>query len=142
MLALIATFAVGQTAVTEVATDGYISKASYIYVFGTTADTMTNATADTAILRVKGSNVYDFNIKLYTDHVSGTAGGTLILANSMDGVNYANVDTITSSSVTGDLMDTEVINLDNYLYPYARLIYTQTGTAVTVPKAYIYAKEN
>lgn len=142
MLSVVSLFATAQTRVTEVTPDGYISKPAYVYVFGSTVDTLTNADTLTTVLRVKGNNMYDFNIKLYLDHVSGTAGGTLILSNSIDGVNYADVDTITASSVTADIMDTEVINLDNYLYPYAKLIYKQTGTAVTVPKVYIYAKEN
>lgn len=131
-----------QTKPTEVSPDVYLSDASYVYVFGTTSDTLTNATADTVVIRIKGNYLQDFNIKAYVDHVSGTAGGTLILNHSMDGVNYAASvgDTITLSGVTADVMDTEVINKVKYLYPYMRLIWTQTGTAVTVPRVYIYTK--
>lgn len=131
-----------QNTPTEVAPDGSLSNASYAYVFGTTADTLTNATADTVVLRIKGNYAQDFNIKAYSDHVSGTAGGTLILNHSMDGVNYevSVGDTITLTGITADAMDSEVINKVKFLYPYMRLIWTQTGTAVTVPRAYIYTK--
>lgn len=132
-----------QTKPTEVTPDAYITKPVYLYMFGTTSDTITNAAADSVHLRIKGNRTYDLTIKLYSDHVSGTAGGTLIGYNSIDGVNYqANGDTITISGVAADAMDAEVISLDNYNYPYYKLIYTQTGTAVTVPRVYVYAKEN
>lgn len=133
-----------QTKVTEVTPDGYITGPAYVYVFGSTSDTLTNATADTVVLRVKGNYSQDFNIKAYVDHVSGTAGGTLILNHSIDGSNWevSVGDTITLTGVTGDLLDSEVINKQKYLYPYMRFIWTQSGTAVTVPKAYIYTKLN
>jgi hypothetical protein len=131
-----------QTTPTEVTPNGYLSNASYVYFFGTTSDTLTNADTLTSVVRVKGNYAQDFNIKAYVDHVSGTAGGTLIVSHSMDGVTYNSVagDTITLSSVTGDLMDTEVINKVKFLYPYMKLYWLQTGTAVTVPRVWIYTK--
>ncbi len=136
-----------QTTPTEVTPDATISSQSYKYIWGTTLDTLTNADTLNFVYRVKSSSRYgqtqDFTIKLYSDFVSGTAGGTIIGYNSIDGVNYqANGDTITVTSLTADAMDTEVISLDNYLYPYYKLIYLQTGTAVTIPKVYIYTKRN
>ena len=138
----IAFSAQAQTKVTEVAPDGYISNEAYVYVFGSGVDTLTNADTFTHVIRARGTTIQDYTIKLYMDHVSGTAGGTLIVSSSIDGVNYADVDTITSASVTGDIMDTEVITLNDYLYPYVKFIYKQTGTAVTIPKVYIYTKLN
>lgn len=137
---LFAFAAIAQTAPTEVAPDAYLYDASYTYVFGTTADTITDADNTSFVFRVKGTNQLDFNIKLYSDWVSGTAGGTLIAHSSPDGVNYAPIDTITITGVTADAMDTEVITIRDYLYPYIKLVYTQTGTAVTVPRAYVYTK--
>jgi hypothetical protein len=60
----------------------------------------------------------------------------------MDGVTYVPEagDTITASSVTSDVMDTQTINKVDFLYPYLKFYYIQTGTAVTVPKVYIYTK--
>ena len=131
-----------QTVPTEVTPDGYISNASYVNVFGRTVDTLTNADTLSFVLRVKGNYLQDYNIKASVDHVSGTAGGALIVYHSMDGVNYANGvgDTITISGVTSDVMDTEVINKVKFLYPYMKLYWLQTGTAVTVPKVWIYTK--
>lgn len=131
-----------QTRPTEVTPDGYLSDASYVYVFGTTSDTLTNADTLSYVLRIKGNYAQDFNIKAYTDYVSGSAGGSLIIYHSIDGVNYENVtgDTISLGTITSDSLDTEVINKVKYLYPYMKLYWLQSGTAVTVPKAYIYTK--
>lgn len=128
----------------EVSTDGAINGASYVYLFGTDEDTLTNADTLIWVVRVKGNYAQDFNIKLYTDWVSGTAGGGLQVSHSIDGITYTSDvgDTITSSSVTGDIMDTETINKSAFLYPYLKFTFLQTGTAVTVPKVYIYTKPN
>lgn len=105
-------------------------------------DTLTDADNDNFVFRLKTSKVMDINIKLYTDFVSGSSSGTLIAAGSIDGVTYANIDTITIASVTADAMDTEVITLNDYNYPYLRVTMAQTGTAVTLPKVWIYGKFN
>jgi hypothetical protein len=131
-----------QTSVTSVSTDGSIVGPDYVYIWGSTADTLTNADTLNYVLRIKGNDVQDFNIKLYSDFVSGTAGGTLTSYSSIDGVNYVPVDTITVTSLTADAMDAETMNLDNYLYPYVKFIYLQSGTAVTIPKVYVYTKRN
>jgi len=131
-----------QTKPTEVSPDARISQEYYRYIWGTTADTLTNADTLNFVFRVKGTQTQDFNVKLYSDWVSGTAGGTLVAYSSPDGANYAPIDTITVSSLTADAMDAEVINLDDYLYPYLKFIYLQTGTAVTVPRVYVYSKKN
>jgi len=127
-----------QTAPTEVTPDAYLYDASYVYIFET--DTITDADNVSFVFRVKGTKQLDFNIKLYSDWISGTAGGTLIAHSSPDGVNYAPIDTITITGVTADAMDAEVITIRDYLYPYIKLVYTQTGTAVTVPRPYVYTK--
>jgi hypothetical protein len=139
---LVSSVLFAQTRPTEVTPDSRITKPVYEYIWGTTADTLTNADTLTHVIRVKGDWVQDFNIRLYSDFVSGTAGGTLKAYQSPDGVNYEVFDTITVSSLTADALDVEVINMDNYLYPYLKLIYLQTGTAVTIPRAYIYSKKN
>jgi len=143
VFAMVAIAANAQTKPTEVAPDGYITKADYEYVWGTTADTLTNADTLTFVYRVKGLKVQDFKIWLYSDWVSGTAGGTLIPYISPDGVNYQALgDTITVSSLTADALDSEYITFDNFMNPYLKLIMIQTGTAVTVPKAIVYTKQN
>ena len=95
------------------------------------------------VYRVKCDEVTDINCKFVGDHVSGTAGGTIISYYSPDGVNYQTTgDTITIASFTADYMDTETLDLNDFNYPYLKFIYLQTGTAVTVPKLYIYIKKN
>ena len=138
----IAISAQGQTKATEVTPNGYISNEAYVYLFGTSSDTLTNADTLTWVVRCKGGHTQDFNIKLYLDHISGTAGGNLWVTQSMDGITYVAVagDTITASSVTGDIMDTQTISKTDFLYPYLKFYYIQTGTAVTIPKVYIYTK--
>lgn len=140
-------FVNAQTTPTAVTPDATINGAYYKYIWGTTSDTLTNADTLTFVYRVKATTrsgqTQDFTLKLYSDFVSGTAGGTLVAYSSPDGVNYASTtDTITVTSLTGDAMDAEVITLDNYMYPYLKFIYLQTGTAVTIPRAYVYSKRN
>ena len=140
---IIAVFAVNaQTHVTTVSPDGFITQPDYVYIWGSTSDTLTNADTLSYTFRVQGEQLQDFNIKLYSDWVSDTAGGTLKAYSSIDGVNYAVFDTITVTSLTADAMDSEVISIDNYLYPYLKLIYIQSGTAVTIPKVFVYTKKN
>lgn len=132
----------GQRKPAEVAPNGYITMPDYQYVWGTAADTQTNADTLDFVWRVKGKNVFDMTIKLYNDHVSGTAGGKLKTYYSIDGVNYTLKDSIVVSSLTADALDSEVITIDNFLYPYLKVNYIQSGTAVTIPKVYFYVKEN
>jgi len=137
------TVLIAQTTPSEVTTDAKITKEYYKYIWGTTSDTLTNADTLSYVFRVRGSQTQDININLYSDYVSGTAGGTLVAYRSPDGVNYATTgDTITVASLTADALDGEQIALSDYNNPYLKLIYLQTGTAVTIPKVYIYSKKN
>lgn len=137
----VASFA--QTKPTEVTPDDYMSKQTYEYIWGTTSDTLTNADTLNFVYRVKGTQTMDINVGLYSDHVSGTAGGTLIGYYSYDGVNYFSLgDTITVTSLTSDAFDSEQLDYADYNYPYLKFLFLQTGTAVTIPKAYVYAKYN
>lgn len=132
-----------QTNPTSVSVDATISNAYYKYVWGTTSDTLTNADTLNFVFRIKGDEVMNMNMKLYSDFVSGSAGGTLKAYSSIDGVNYALLDTsITVTALEADAMDAETITISNYNYPYLKLIYLQSGTAVTIPKVYVYAKYN
>lgn len=134
-----------QTKPTEVTPDGYIKKPTYAYWLGTTSDTLTNAVSDSVIIRVKGSKTYDFSIQLYSDFVSGTAANLVKTYRSIDGATYtvtAAGDSIYQTSITADVLSTAVVTLDNFNYPYLKIKVTQTGTAVTVPKIYVYNKEN
>lgn len=135
--------AFAQTNPTEVTPDKTIVRDSYTYLWGTTADTLTNADTLEFVFRVKGTKQMDFKIGLYSDHVSGTAGGTLIGYGSLDGSNYFSLgDTITVSSLTQDTFDSETLDYTDYMWPYMKFIYLQTGTAVTIPYAYVYSKYN
>jgi len=136
-------FVYAQTTPAPVDADGYVRNDAYQYIWGSTADTATNADTVSFVWRIKGGTIPDINIKLYLDHVSGTGAGTFISYSSIDGVNYeATGDTITSSSVTADIMDSEVLDLPDFLYPYLKVTRIQSGTVVTVPKPYIYVKLN
>lgn len=138
---LVFSFAFTQTLTTptEPAPDSYIYEADYAYV----TDSLNDVDTTLYVFRVKGLETENFTIKLYLDWVSGTAGGVLTALYSIDGVNYTAVDTvITASAVTADVMDAETIDLDDFLYPYLKLQYIQSGTAITRPKIWIYNKGN
>jgi hypothetical protein len=133
----------GQSTPAEVAPDGWLSNPDYQYVWGST--TLTDADTLSHVWRVKGNRTYDINIKLYTDWVKDSVSATVIGYQSIDGVNYeATGDTITVTDLVADAMDSEVIDLDNFLYPYLKVTMIQSAgdTAQCIPKLYLYAKEN
>lgn len=106
-----------------------------------TLDTLVDATNTSYVLRVKTPKErLTFRVALYTDRLSGTAGGKLFVYGSMDGTNYNKLDSITISGVASDVMDTEILTLSAYSLPYMKLTMTQTGTASCIHKPYIYAK--
>lgn len=144
-LIIVAMISIAQTRVPEVTSDGYIGSPSYVYLWGSTADTLTNADTLEYVVRVKGSHMQDFNVQIYNDFVSGTATGKLKSYRSIDGITYvvtAAADSITVAAVTADILDSEVLNYDNFLYPYLKFIYIQAGTGVNIPKLYIINREN
>lgn len=133
--------AFAQTNPTSVTPNAILDDAYYKYIWAT--DTLTNADTISFVYRVKGTQTMDINIGLYSDHVSGTASGTLVGYYSYDGVNYFSLgDTITVSSISADAFDSQQLDYADYNYPYLKLTYTQSGTAVTVQHPFIYAKYN
>ena len=141
--ALIVVFAINAQTIskpTEVVPDSYISGPQYAAI----SDSLNDTDTTSWVFRVKGNEVENLTVKLYLDWVSGTAGGVLTPHKSIDGVNYSVLgDTvITASGVTADVMDAETIDIDDFLYPYLKLIYIQSGTAITRPKIYVYNKRN
>lgn len=128
-----------QTKPTEVTPDARVYEPTYVNIWS--QDTLTNADTSNFVFRVKGTEALSFKVGLYSDHVSGTAGGTLIGYYSYDGTNYFSMgDTITVSSLTSDAFDSEELEYNDFNYPYMKLTYIQTGTAVTVQIPYVYAK--
>lgn len=125
---------------TDVVVNSYIPAPQYAAI----SDSLTNVDTTTWVFRVKGYEVNNFTVKLYLDWVSGTAGGVLTPYKSIDGVNYSVLGdtTITTSAVTADVMDTETIDISDFNYPYLKLIYIQSGTAVTKPKIYVFNRRN
>jgi len=140
---IVAIFATAQTKVTEVTPDGYLESGRYVYIWGSSADTLSNADTLNYSFRVKGEQVFDIKIGLYSDFVSGSAGGTLVGYGSLDGANYFSLgDTITVSSLTADGFDSETLDYSDFMWPYLKLIYLQSGTAVTIPKVYAITRKN
>ena len=146
LIMLIATLGVvvnAQTKPTSVAPDAYILDADYEYVWGTSSDTLTYADTLSFVYRIKGSVTQDIGLDLYVDFVSGSAGGSLVTYRSPDGVNYVSTtDTIKVTSLEADALNSTRINLADYNSPYLKLYYLQTGTAVTIPRVYVYTKRN
>ena len=80
-----------------------------------TLDTIVDVGNASYVFRVKGTETLDLKIGLYSDRISGTAGGYLIAYGSLNGVNYISLaDTITISGVASDLFDSETIDLTNF----------------------------
>ena len=106
-----------------------------------TLDTITDVGTASYVFRIKGTENINIKVGLYSDRLSGTAGGYLIAYGSLNGVNYISLaDTITITGVSSDVFDTETIDLAAFNWPYLKLIMTQSGTASCIHKPYIYAK--
>jgi opacity protein-like surface antigen len=122
--------------------DGVLTAGSYVYLWGTSADTLTNADTLSYTYRVKGEEAFNINCQLYNDRVSGTASGSLVSYTSIDGINFVASDTITVSSISADALDSEVISYAGVMHPYIKFVYIQSGTAVCVPKLYFITRKN
>lgn len=145
ILFAIAFISTAQTKAPRVATDGSLEGSAYVYIGGTSADTLTNADTLVYTMRVTSDATQDYLFRLYNDFVSGTAGGKLKTYKSINGTTWevtAAADSITVSGLTADALDSEAITVSDFLYPYLKVVYTQSGTAKTVPKVYIYTKKN
>jgi len=134
-----------QTKPTEPTVDGTINKPAWSYWLGSTSDTLTNASADTVDIKFVSNTVQDFNISMYADHVSGTGTYNMKTYKSMDGSQFevtAAGDSLQVGSITGDGMQAGRITLDNFNSKVLRIILTQSGTAVSVPKIYTLNRNN
>ena len=144
-LIAVAAISIAQTRVAEITPDGYITKPAYVYVWGTSADTLTDADTISYVLRIRGDRTQDFSVQIYNEFVSGTATGKLKSYKSIDGITWvvtAAADSITVAAVTADILDSEVLSYGDYLSPYLKFTYIQAGTGVNIPRVYIYSKEN
>ena len=117
-----------------------------------TSDTVTNAGTGYVQLQVKGSykNVV---IQAVSDKISGTAGGTITLQGSNDGINFVTVNTsyiqnpnslapyttggAATLTVTNVATSTAIFVVNGSPYAYYRLSHTGTGTMSSRLRGYL-----
>ncbi len=93
----------------------------YGYFWGTTADTVETDDTVSLTLRVKGETTRDLAFGItQTDSVTVN----YIFSYSMDGITFTDLDTIAYS----DVMTTQTLNLDDFVYPYLRIYAIFGGT--------------
>lgn len=94
-------------------------------------DTMTNATSQTLSTDLTLTNLT--GIQATVIKVSGTVAGTAILQGTIDGVGWQAIDTLTLANVA---TNTQVfaITPDTNNYRQYRVVFTTTGTQVSVPR--------
>ena len=124
--------------------DGTFEAGQWAYLWGTSADTLTNGDTLTYVARIKGAQTFDIKSQLYVDHVSGTAALKVYTYNSIDGVNWGakTADSLTIASVTGDGLQATGLTFSDVIDVYKKFVIIQTGTAKTVPKLIYVSREN
>lgn len=130
--------------VVKPAADAVLTAGQYVYLGGTSADTLTNGDTLTYTLRIFGGQTFDVRAQVYIDHISGTAAYKVYTYNSMDGTNWSakTGDSLTITGITADQMYPTVMNFSDVMWPYKKIQVIQTGTAKTKPKGYIVTRNN
>jgi hypothetical protein len=107
---------------------------------GAATDTVTNSATGYVGLQIK-SSYNTVTIQAVVTKISGTAGGTVTLQGSNDGVNYVTVSTDYSTaqtlSVTNVTTNTKIFIVTGSPYSYYRLSHTGTGTMSTTIRGYV-----
>ena len=144
ILLCMATIGMSQTRMTEQTKNGTFEAGQWAYLWGTSADTLTNGDTLTYVARIKGGQTFDIKSQLYVDHVSGTAALKVYTYNSIDGVNWGakTADSLTIASVTGDGLQATGLTFSDVIDVYKKFVIIQCGTAKTVPKLIYVSREN
>lgn len=100
---------------------------------GLALDTVSNSTAEGAVLQVKGYQS-SVSIVVVVTKISGTVGGNIQWQGSNDGVNYATIDTTALADATGNYQWSAAPK--KFLYYKANL--AGTGTMSASYKASLY----
>ena len=142
--AIIAMAGFSQTNVASVATNGGLTAGQFVSIWGTSADTLTNADTINYTLRIKGDQTFDIKSQVYIDFVSGTAAYKVYTYNSIDGVNWTakTADSLTITTINADQLYGTALSFTDVMDTYKRIQIIQSGTAVTVPKNYFVTRKN
>jgi len=133
-----------QTNVRNGETTGGLTAGQFVYIWGSTADTLENADTLTYTLRIKGDQTFDIKSQVYINHVSGTAAYKVYTYNSIDGVNWGakTADSLTIASITADGLNATALSFTDVMDTYKKIVLIQSGTAVTIPKQYFVTRKN
>ena len=121
---LIALFAVVATAQAQ---DKVIRGASYLTLMGTAADTLVISDTLDYVIRLQGDFKHSVEIQQNLTKVSGTVTNNLFISTSMDGITYADVDTVANSNESTGI--TRKVLTSAVLAPYVRLRWISGATA-------------
>lgn len=102
------------------------------------ADSLTNADTVTKIITATAG--YDgIVIQPVVTKVSGTAAGTVILSQSLDGVNYVPTDTLT---LTNTATQTTIWSKKSPVPVYYKVVGTSSGTVVEILRVYYVLRKH
>lgn len=143
LLCVVAMLSYSQTKVIGT-TSGNLTAGEYVYLWGSSSDTLTNADTLIFTVRFRGAQTFDVNSQMKIDHVSGTAAYKLYTYNSIDGVNWSakTSDSLTIASITTDQLYGTALNFSDVITVYKKFQLIQSGTAKTVPKLYFVTRSN
>lgn len=143
LLVVVATISYSQTKVIG-KTSGNLTAGEYVYLWGSTADTLTNADTLTYTLRVRGDQTFDIKAQPYIDFVSGTATQKIYTYNSIDGTHWSakTADSLTISGNTADAMHPTALYISDVMDVYKKIVIIQAGSGKNVPKLFIVTRKN
>lgn len=78
--------------------DAYVRQAKHINGWSTSADTLTASVTKYYTVRVKTPDLMRMSVSIRTDSVSGTPAYSCYFQYSNDGVNYVDIDTVTTTT--------------------------------------------
>lgn len=144
ILALVAFAGFSQTQVPNVSSDGGLIAGQYVYIWGTSSDTLKNADTLTYVMRIKGDQTFDIKSQVYINQVSGTAAYKVYAYNSIDGVNWGEKtsDSLTITGIASDQLYGTALSFSDVMDVYKKIVLIQSGTAVTIPKQYFVTRKN
>lgn len=119
ILALASLMVLSINAQTAVVTGATVTCPNYLYIGGTSSDTLYASDTLTWVLRVKGDWVQKMQLKLNITKVTGTVSDTVYFYGSFDGTTLdVAIDSIFNSNVATGIKYVTASRWTNFAYPY------------------------
>lgn len=118
--------------------DKYITSGTYGTFWGTSADTLQQMGAlGPYTFRIQLNKPADLVFQDYVTKTSGTVTCSFVVARSMDGTTYTNIDTISMTGASTGLQS-DYVKIDNANWPYIKVVALTPGSTAQLAKHTMY----